>query len=56
LILPIYKILEYLPPTSDTARRLGLVRLPQMISALTAAVMNPVDEVQIWDVPKIREF
>jgi len=56
LILPLYKIWENIPATAETARRLGLVRLPQMVSALTTAVMEPAKEVRIWDVSKIRGF
>jgi uncharacterized protein YbjT (DUF2867 family) len=56
LILPIYKILELVPATAETARRMGLVRLPQMIAALTAAVMQPSENLRLWEVPKIREF
>ncbi len=56
VLIPFYKILERLPLTADNARRLGLVRLPQMISALVAAVMEPGSGVRIWDVTRIREF
>ena len=56
LIVPLYKIWENLPATAETARRLGLIRLPQMISALAAAILEPALEVRIWDVPRIREF
>jgi len=55
LIIPFYKIWERLPATAETARRLGLVRLPQMISALVVAVMAPESGVRIWDVTRIRE-
>jgi uncharacterized protein YbjT (DUF2867 family) len=56
LVLPAYKVLEILPATSETARRLGLVRLSQMVSALTAAVIEPANDLRIWDVQKIRQF
>src|SRR5687768_14783887 len=40
-LLPFYWMLEQLPPTRDTARRLGLVTLPQMVSAIVHAIENP---------------
>jgi nucleoside-diphosphate-sugar epimerase len=55
-LLPIYWVLERLPPTRETARRLGFVRIEQMLHALVWAVENPPDAIQIVDVPKIREL
>jgi uncharacterized protein YbjT (DUF2867 family) len=54
VILPIYWVLEALPPTRESARRLGLVTLPQMIGALANAVDNPSHGVRIVEVPEIR--
>jgi uncharacterized protein YbjT (DUF2867 family) len=54
LLLPMYKVAELLPPTRDGARRLGLVTLEQMTSALTFAVENPVQGRQVVTVPEIR--
>lgn len=54
LLLPFYKIAELLPQTRDGARRLGLVTLEQMLSALTFAVDNPVQGRRILGVPEIR--
>ena len=42
LLLPMYKLAEMLPQTREGARRLGLVTLEQMTSALTVAVENPM--------------
>jgi uncharacterized protein YbjT (DUF2867 family) len=54
LLLPAYWLLERLPKTRDTARRVGLVTLPQMIAALVRAVENPARGVRIVEVPEIR--
>lgn len=54
LLVPIYKLAEMLPQTREGARRLGLVTLEQMTSALTVAVENPVEGRQVVTVPEIR--
>jgi len=54
LLIPAYKLAEWLPQTRPGARRLGLVTLEQMIMALVAAVENPVQGVRIMSVPDIR--
>jgi uncharacterized protein YbjT (DUF2867 family) len=55
-ILPIYWILEKLPNTKQSAERLGLVTINQMLSALVWSVENPPSGAQIVDVPRIREL
>ncbi|MGH8102088.1 MAG: NAD-dependent epimerase/dehydratase family protein [Chthoniobacterales bacterium] len=55
-ILPIYWILEQLPNTKDSAQRLGLVTIDQVLNALAWAIENPPSSVQIVDVPRIREL
>jgi uncharacterized protein YbjT (DUF2867 family) len=54
LLIPMYKIAELLPQTREGARRLGLVTLEQMTSALLDAVENPAHGVKLVDVPAIR--
>jgi uncharacterized protein YbjT (DUF2867 family) len=54
-LLPFYWLAELLPPTRESARRLGLVTISQMLNALVWSVENPPDDVQILEVPKIRE-
>jgi uncharacterized protein YbjT (DUF2867 family) len=54
LLVPAYAALERLPPTRATARRLGLVTLPQMIAALVQAVEQPPDGVRVVEAPEIR--
>jgi uncharacterized protein YbjT (DUF2867 family) len=53
-LMPLYKIAELLPATSEGAKRLGLVKLRQMLAALVHAVENPARGVRILDVPAIR--
>ena len=53
-LLPGYWLLEKLPPTREGARRLGLVTLAQMVSALVRAAEDPARGIRIVDVPGIR--
>ena len=55
-ILPVYWILERLPKTKESAKRLGLITIDQMIHALLWAVENPPAEIQIFEVPQIRRL
>lgn len=54
-LLPFTKLLELLPPTRETARRLGFVTLAQMVAALVHAVETPpAGGTRIVEVPEIR--
>jgi len=53
-LLPVYKLMEILPWTRESALRLGFVSLHQMVAALVAAVESPVDGVRFAGVPEIR--
>ena len=53
-ILPVYWLMEALPGTRESARRLGLVSAQQMIAALVRAIENPARGLRIWEVPEIR--
>jgi len=55
-ILPVYWVMELIPSTRESARRLGLVTIAQMVRALVWAVENPPDQVRILDVPQIRRL
>ncbi len=55
-LLPFYKIAELLPGTRESANRLGLITLSQMLNALVWSVENVPENVRILDVPKIREL
>jgi uncharacterized protein YbjT (DUF2867 family) len=54
VLAPAYWLLERLPATSDSARRLGLVTVHDMVAALVSAVERPAQGVQVLDVPAIR--
>jgi uncharacterized protein YbjT (DUF2867 family) len=54
LLWPMYKLFELLPATRDSARRLGLVTLNDMIASLTWAVENPAVGIRVLDVAAIR--
>ncbi len=53
---PLYWIAECLPPTRETALRLGLVTLDQMVVALVRSVEHPPASgtIRVVDVPGIR--
>jgi uncharacterized protein YbjT (DUF2867 family) len=54
LFLPVYRLLQLLPPTRDTARRLYPVTLEQMVAALVTAVEEPAAGIRIVETPEIR--
>lgn len=54
LFLPVYRLLQVLPPTRDTARRLHPVTLGQMVETLVAAVEEPASGIRIVETPEIR--
>jgi uncharacterized protein YbjT (DUF2867 family) len=51
---PVYWLMERLPSTRASARRLGLVTLQQMTAALISAVERPAQGIKIFEVPEIR--
>ncbi len=53
-LMPIYKLMEWLPQTRAGATRLGLVTLDQMTHALLHAVETPARGLRIVEVPEIR--
>ncbi len=54
ILLPFYKVCQWLPFTRAAALRLGLVTLEQLILALVEAVESPVQGIRIVPVPEIR--
>ena len=54
LLLPAYWLMGTLPATHESAQRLGLVTLAQMIATMANAVEKPAAGVRIVDVPGIR--
>jgi uncharacterized protein YbjT (DUF2867 family) len=55
LLAPVYWLAALIPSKRETARRLGLVTLDQMIGALVYAVDTAGDESREFDVPEIRK-
>jgi uncharacterized protein YbjT (DUF2867 family) len=55
-ILPVYWLLERIPQTKESAQRLGLITIRQMVDALVWAVENPPEGIRILDVPQMRRF
>jgi uncharacterized protein YbjT (DUF2867 family) len=53
---PIYRLMERVPSTSESARRLGLVTIKQMVQTLVWAVEHPADGVRVIEVPEIRRL
>ena len=54
ILQPVYWVARCFPATRDSAHRLGLVTLNQMLSALVNAVENPARGVRVMEVPEIR--
>jgi len=54
LLLPMYWFLERIPATKTSARRLGLVTLPQMLRTLVRAAETPVSGIKIVEPIAIR--
>jgi uncharacterized protein YbjT (DUF2867 family) len=54
VLIPLYRMAEWLPSARAAALRLGWVTLAQMVNALAAAVENPARGVKVVEVPDIR--
>jgi uncharacterized protein YbjT (DUF2867 family) len=54
VLQPFYWLAERVPSLRDGARRLGMVTLAQMVSALVTAVETAGIQTRIWDVEQIR--
>lgn len=54
LLLPVYAALARVPATRDSAQRLGLVTLAQMVAALVASIERGPDGERVLNVPDIR--
>jgi uncharacterized protein YbjT (DUF2867 family) len=55
-LLPFYKMAELIPQTRETALRLGLLNIRQMVRALVRAVGDPCEGMRILKVSDIRSF
>jgi uncharacterized protein YbjT (DUF2867 family) len=56
VLVPGYWLASLWPGTRDTARRLGLVTLEQMLCALVFSVEQPADGLRVLEVPHIRRL
>jgi uncharacterized protein YbjT (DUF2867 family) len=54
LLVPFYKALESIPATRESAVRLGMVTLPQMVNALASAVASGAAGIRILETREIR--
>ena len=55
-LVPFYRVAELLPPTGESARRLGLITISQMLTALVWCVENPPERERVVGVPDIRRM
>lgn len=55
-LIPFYKIAELVPRTRESALRLGLVSIRQMVQALVRVVDEPADNVRYIDAQEIRRL
>src|SRR5882762_2402784 len=54
LLKPMYWFMERIPAARESAQRLGLVTIEQMVGALVRSIENPAHRVRILGVPEIR--
>jgi uncharacterized protein YbjT (DUF2867 family) len=55
ILLPAYWVLERLPWTKNSAQRLGLITIKQMVGTLVAAIESPSQGIRILEVSQIRD-
>jgi uncharacterized protein YbjT (DUF2867 family) len=54
LLRPVYAVLQHIPATRESAERLGLLTLAQMVNALLASVESAPSGIRVLTVPDIR--
>ena len=54
LLKPMYWFMERIPAARESAQRLGLVTIEQMVGALVRSIENPAHGMRILGVPEIR--
>jgi uncharacterized protein YbjT (DUF2867 family) len=54
ILVPLYRLMEILPPTRKAALRLGLVTHAQMVQALVDSIEEPSTGTRLVEVPEIR--
>lgn len=55
-LVPFYKLAELVPQTRESALRLGLLTIQEMVRALVRAVDEPSGGLRVLNVPEIRSF
>ena len=53
---PVYRLAERMPSTKESAQRLGLVTITQILQTMVWAVEHPAIRVRIIEVPEIRRL
>lgn len=53
---PVYRLMEMIPSTHDAARRLGLVTIHDMLTALVSSIEHPPESIRVIEVPEIRRL
>lgn len=56
VLIPFYKLFEIIPSTKESAHRLGLVKIGQMVNCITFAALNPPNGIKVYDTSAIRTF
>jgi uncharacterized protein YbjT (DUF2867 family) len=54
VLQPVYRLMEMIPSTHDAARRLGLVTIHDMLTALVWSIEHPLESIRVIEVPEIR--
>lgn len=56
ILIPFYKLFELIPSAKETALRLGLVKINQIVKCISYSVQNPPDGIRIYHVKDIKKF
>lgn len=56
VLQPAYRLMEMMPSMHDAARRLGLVTIQDMLTALIRAIEYPPESIRVIEVPEIRRL
>jgi uncharacterized protein YbjT (DUF2867 family) len=53
-LIPFYKLMEKIPSIAESAKRLGLVTIRQLLNKLIYIIEHPGQGIRIIEVPEIR--
>lgn len=56
VFVPFYKLFEMIHSTRESTKRLGLVKLDQMVNCVSYSVKNPANGIKIYNVNDILNF